>query len=321
MSSSTKFDYVIYHSNCSDGISSAWVTSLVNKHAIRIGCVAGKSPNIPIEDLREKKVLFCDISPTPEFLESIKSVCAKIIVIDHHIDAIHKIKQFECDNVVIYTSTDHEKSGCILTWEYFFPEINIPWFLKYISDRDTWSWKLPYSKEINIALFEDGHISMQGLDYLYMSAGISFTEKKHDNKTEYYWSPNLDNIIYRGISMLDNRNKMIEKYIRSAIPCKLRNTEKYVWLYTSLNDYKSDVGNALLSKPITDKQLPDFTVCWTYDLKSGDYWLSLRSNDDKVDICEIAKQLDTKGFGGGHRNAAGCTLSNGQSIRDWFIPL
>lgn len=53
MSAISNFDYVIYHANCSDGISSAWVTSLVNDSATRIGCVAGKIPNVDIET-------FCD---------------------------------------------------------------------------------------------------------------------------------------------------------------------------------------------------------------------------------------------------------------------
>lgn len=62
------FDFVIYHQNCSDGISSAWVTTLVNPAAQQIPCVAGKEPNVDIQTFNGKTILFCDICPTAEYL-------------------------------------------------------------------------------------------------------------------------------------------------------------------------------------------------------------------------------------------------------------
>jgi oligoribonuclease NrnB/cAMP/cGMP phosphodiesterase (DHH superfamily) len=302
MSVITNFDYVIYHINCSDGISSAWVTSLVNDKAIKIGCIAGKNPANDIEIFRNNILLFCDISPTPEYTEELLRINAKIIVIDHHKAALDNIEKYS-NSISIIRHDDKEKSGCILTWEYFFPDREIPWFLRYISDRDTWSWKLENSKEINAALFEDRHITQEGLEKLYNSS----------NQNE-----DRINISARGKSIEAFKKQITDKFVKAAIPCKYKDYN--IWIYNCLPEYRSDVGNLLLNREITindNKIKPDFSVSWYFNFPK-EYWLSLRSDDTKVDVCEIAKEIASNG--GGHRNAAGVTIDQSQFI-EIFKPI
>lgn len=303
----TEFDYVVYHEYCPDGISSAWVTSLVNENAIRIGCFAGKNPVLS-DSLTNKTILFCDICPTPEYLKLLVDQKVKhVLVIDHHKDAISKISNIPeisyFSFLTLYTNTDNTKSGCILTWEYFFPNKPAPWFLEYISDRDTWNFKLPFSKEINSGLVEDKHITMEGLNKLYSNV---FT---------------LSNILSRGTIIEEFRNRHIEKFAKTAILCKYK--DMYIWLYSGLPEYRSDVGNYLLNQKFKDEhgvtRTPDFAVAWQYDIRSNEYWLSLRSENTKADVCEIAKCIDKKG--GGHRNAAGCTINGDYELRTLFVPV
>lgn len=304
MSNKTNFDYIIYHSNCSDGIGSAWTGTLVNNTCILIECVAGKNPDIDIECFRNKSLLFCDISPLPEYVEELLKNGSRVVVIDHHVTALNNIEKFKND-ITIIKSDDTSKSGCILTWDYFFTE-PAPWFLHYISDRDTWNWKLINSKEINTALFEDGHITFEGLTNLYNS----YTDLNH--------------FINRGKVIEEFRNKIINKFMKTAIPVKYK--DYYVWLYSCLSDYKSDVGNQLLNKEmvsvsnIRENNLikPDFTVAYHYNITSNEYWLSLRSNDFGPDVCKIAKEISNTG--GGHRNASGVTIDY-DVFNKIFIPL
>lgn len=312
------FDYVIYHENCMDGTSSAWVTTLVNPNAKLIPSSAYKSPDPNIypelNTVTCNKIVFCDVTPTKPFLDLLIWHENKIVVIDHHNDAICKLENYiktsctttEAKLFTLYTNKDNTKSGCVLTWEYFFPDKPIPWFLEYISDRDNWSFKLEYSKEINSALYEDKHITFEGLNQL-LTADI--TDMKNS-------------LIKRGTTLEDVRLTFIEKYAKLALLCKYK--EMYVWLYQCLPEYRIDVGNYLLDKTTTDKEgniiIPDFSACWQYDIKSDHYWFSARSNNNKVDICEIAKSLDTKG--GGHRNASGFSIIGGNiKLRDIFVPV
>lgn len=58
---------------------------------------------------------------------------------------------------------------------------------------------------------------------------------------------------------------------------------------------RSDVGNLCIEQN-TDV---DFCVMWIFSPEHQEYWCSLRSTDDRVDVTR---------FGKGHRNAAGLTL-------------
>jgi hypothetical protein len=55
----------------------------------------------------------------------------------------NKIKKTEYKDIdkklFVLLNIYNEKSGCILTWEYFYGDEPKQWFLEYISDRDIWS--------------------------------------------------------------------------------------------------------------------------------------------------------------------------------------
>ena len=79
----------------------------------------------------------------------------------------------------------------------------------------------------------------------------------------------------------------------------------------------SEIGNKLMEKEISNGIMPDFTVYWNYDGVKKQYCISMRSNNTKIDVNEICKKYG----GGGHRNAAGCSIPGTNILEDIFIPI
>lgn len=288
-----EYDINIYHERCSDGIASAWVCQKKNPTIQLISCIAGKDPKMDIEDCKDKKIIFTDICPSVDFLEKICKIAEKVTILDHHITAYHKIEEWSSKPDNLITIFEKEKSGCMITWDYFYPEEEMPFFIQYIGDRDLWRWSLPYSKEINEVLFEENHISLHGLSLL------------HDSDKE--------SMIERGKELLSMKKILIEHGMNTARECTFMD-EYQVWLYTGFDTLRSDIGSELTKKRIKNGELPNFCVHWRYDIISNEFWLSMRSTDEQIDVSKICQRFG----GGGHRNASGCTLPPNTLLRDIF---
>jgi oligoribonuclease NrnB/cAMP/cGMP phosphodiesterase (DHH superfamily) len=292
------YDSIIYHNPCSDGIASAWVVKHFNVSAELIPCFAGQNPQVDINNFRDKNIIFVDLCPNNDYLQQLINIVKHITILDHHISAYNYIDKELLKESNINYLFDNYMSGCMITWQYFSQD-KIPWFLDYIGDRDLWSWKLPYSKEINTALYEDEHITFKNLSKLF---DMQYTQEV------------FQRFVHRGTILLEIKERQMKMFVKSAIPCKYQNYN--VWLYTCSADILSDVGNALMDKTMKNGIKPDFTVGWRYNIILHEYILSLRSGSHAVDVSEICKKLG----GGGHRNAAGCILPGSTILRDFFIP-
>lgn len=85
-----------------------------------------------------KTVVVVDFSfPLPTMMELKNKY--NLIWIDHH-PVVHEYKQqgFTCEGKV---ETSPGRSAAMLVWEYFHPDVNPPWVVKYISDYDTWCFQ------------------------------------------------------------------------------------------------------------------------------------------------------------------------------------
>jgi oligoribonuclease NrnB/cAMP/cGMP phosphodiesterase (DHH superfamily) len=136
------YDFVFFHYPCQDGLASAWIVNFyheLNNVDIILRPII-HTTKINIEELQDKKVLFCDISPSIEILEEIEKVAKEIKILDHHISAQRTLENKD------YAIFDMTMSGCGITWSYFFLE-NIPLFIEMIQDRDLWKWQIENSKD------------------------------------------------------------------------------------------------------------------------------------------------------------------------------
>jgi oligoribonuclease NrnB/cAMP/cGMP phosphodiesterase (DHH superfamily) len=106
-------------------------------------------------NLKGKNLVICDFNFPKAYYEEIKSLCNKVITVDHHEDAVPELE----DDVTFYF--DVEECGTTLLWKWLrdkdkefrskTPEMLL--ILKYIRDRDLWKWEMPYSKAVNSYMY------------------------------------------------------------------------------------------------------------------------------------------------------------------------
>jgi nanoRNase/pAp phosphatase (c-di-AMP/oligoRNAs hydrolase) len=182
-----------------------------------------------------------------------------------------------------------ELSGVGLAWNYFYDE-NIPIFLQMIQDRDLWTWKLPLSKDFCDGLYNI-LASVDGIENCF-----EYYENLLENEEE-----EIKKYSELGKILRAKKEKIINGIVRSSKKVynyTFNNNNYKVKMFNCDHEIASDLGNALCK---TDDC--DFAILWRYDHTSEKYWLSLRANN-KVDVSEICKKFG----GGGHKNAAGCTI-------------
>lgn len=281
-------DLIIYHNNCPDGFTAAYVAKMKYPEAELMPRDHGLEP--PYEAVTGKDVLVVDFSwRTKEQNRKMASLAKSFQILDHH-----KTAQAELDGEP-YAIFDMNRSGAGLTWDYLFGEIfgnnqyaERPWWVNYVEDRDLWRFKLWKSEEVNdfIMTFPytiEGWKKMTSADPLYAATAG------------------------------ENVRLQVTKYVREA--CKqaqrgtyrlpMRKVEYSVLVVNVPYLNTSEVGNEL-------SKTADVGLGW-FERADGMIQVSLRSKGE-IDVSEIAKQFG----GGGHKNAAGfqVSLANGREIID-----
>ena len=271
--------YVLYHSPCMDGFSSAYAAwRKFGDHASYIG--VSHSDTLP--ELREgADIYMVDISfKRPVMLELAKKH-PDIYVIDHHVTAERELAGIseEAENIHVFFDMTH--SGAYLTWYFFHPSGTIPRLLLNVEDRDLWQYLLPNTREITAVLgitepnFANWHL-------------ICVDEREYSN------------LVNEGAVLLRQEAAHIKSLLNEVRSARfdLPNGQR-VTVPTINAPYflASESGHALLQK------YPDAPFAAVYrDTGSGRRDWSLRSEDHRESVGDIA----SLGYGGGgHRNAAG----------------
>ena len=197
------------------------------------------------------------------------------------------------------------KSGCQLTWDYFFEDQKRPFFIDYIGDRDLWKWELPDSKEINAAIFETNLIDQN--DLMKLTNLLTDSEKK------------IDDLLEKGKFILQLNKRELDIGAYNAIETKFNYEDKIyrIWLGGNISpSLRSDLGNLLCKKNFKDGTSPDFAATWQYDPKSDEWWVSLRGLIDKSpDLSVIASKYD----GGGHYYASSIKINSPKGLKEIFL--
>lgn len=267
-----QYDIVMFHYPCQDGLSSAYIAYHYNNN-IELYPIQHGIP-IDMEKIKNKKIILCDYSPSLEMLNKMEKVVEKICILDHHISAQRDLMDKE------YAIFNMNKSGAGLTWEYFFPEKEIPSWVQYVQDRDLWTWDLPDSRDFTAALF-DICSNVETEDFIELFKIFD----NIPNNMIYYTETGkeLNKVLDRKVNTVIDSNKNVyyyENYMIKIIECPY--------------DLVSEVGSKL-----TKNTTIDFAALWRYNIEKNEYSVSLRASD-KVDVSIIAKKFG----GGGHMNAA-----------------
>lgn len=285
----SKYDIVLFHYPCQDGLASGWIINhyykLKNETIELYPIQYGNS--LDLSRLSNKKVIFCDWTPSLNVLEEIEQVASEIKILDHHKTAKDALQSKP------YAVFDMNKSGAVLTWEHFFPDLPVPNFIQMIQDRDLWTWKIPESRNLTAGLFT----MCEACQYDDFISLFEIFNELFYNPDKFKFCLELGSIISKAnLSKANNLAKSHANLIDIYGPYNLR-----VCIVNCSTELASDVGNILSSMDSID-----FAVLWRYNHPNRKYYVSLRSSN-KVDVSAIAMKFG----GGGHPNAAGfCTKIN-----------
>ena len=242
----------IYHSNCADGFSAAWV---VRKAIGEMRFYPGKYQEPP-PDVTGCDVVMVDFSYKRPVLLEMSEKANSILILDHHKTAQDDLIDLPAN---VTAKFDIEHSGAMLAWEHFFPDQEPPPLLLHIEDRDLWRFKLPNTRQIQANVFSypyDFHVwdTLMDTAPAALAAEGEAIERKHFK----------DILELIGVT---TRDMVIGGH---RVP--VANLP-----YTM----SSDAGYELA------KGRP-FAACY-WDTPDGRVF-SLRSRDDGADVAEVAKQ-------------------------------
>ncbi|MBI4272247.1 hypothetical protein HY621_00125 [Candidatus Uhrbacteria bacterium] len=260
---------VLYHNDCFDGFSGAWVAwKKFGKKAKYIG-LEHQEP--PPKGLVGNDLFFIDFTYSASQMRAIKKKARRLVVLDHH--ESHK----GATQVAHEYRFSLDYSGCMLAWMYFFSRRRAPHFLQSVQDQDLFVFRKPYTREI---------ISYLGARDQDFHTWDTFMKAGENNKKRR-------EIISIGATLLRARQKMVERTLPYAMPVLF---EGYRTLAINSPVYYSELANGIYSK-----LKKPFGISWYY--RDHKIHVSLRS-DGKIDVSKFA----VKYGGGGHRGASGFTV-------------
>ena len=258
----------IYHGNCADGFCAAWVVRKALGDDVEFFAgFYGKEP----PDVTDREVIMVDFSYKRSVLEAMQDKAKSILILDHHKTAQADLEGLESkpghDISILF---DMNRSGAMITWNYYFPDVPSPSLIQHIQDRDLWLFKIEGTREIQASIFSYPY-DFKVWDELMMTArstliteGTAIERKHHKDIAE------LVGVSKRRMN-IGGHNVPV-----ANLPYTL----------------SSDAGHLM------GKGEP-FAACYMDDPTGRTF--SLRSADDGVDVSEIAKRYG----GGGHAHAAG----------------
>ena len=268
--------YVLYHSPCLDGFSSAYAAwKKFGEHATYLP-VRYHEP--PPEIVYGSHVYILDFSYPREVLIELEKRCL-LVVIDHHESAQKDLEGLP------FAHFDMTKSGCVLAWEYFNPETPIPRLLLYVQDRDLWEFKLDITEEVNAALWH--------------------TSRDFDKWEECATPEGIQKLVVRGYPIIATQNSNIRHQMYSSFVTLIRG---HTAACVNAILHPSEMSRALFKKH------PEAELTVQFYLRPNGKWKwSLRSPKGGVNVSEIATTIGDGG--GGHAVAAGTEASFHPKVR------
>lgn len=258
----------IYHGNCADGFTAAWVANREFEGEIELfaGTYQAEPP-----DVTDREVFLVDFSYKRPVLEAMREKAKRIVVLDHHKTAEADLR----DLPGIETVFDMNRSSARIAWDYWNQGCNIPpATLLHVEDRDLWRFAIPGTREVQANIFSHPY-DLKVWDELMAADPQQLIEEGRAIERKHFKDVNeLIEVVTRRM-VIGGHNVPI-----ANLP--------YI--------HVSDAAHALAARG------EPFAGCY-WDTPKGRVF-GLRSTDAGVDVSEIAKQYG----GGGHRNAAGFTV-------------
>lgn len=278
---------VIYHKDCTDGYGAAFAAWYqFRDRAEYLACQYGDENhkgNI-LEIVDDRPVYILDFSFPKDVMLEMRLRAESLVWLDHHKTAFDewcggRMARQEFRDEKTYTLLDNDKSGAVLSWEYFFEPEQAPRLLRHIDDRDRWQFKMEGTREIH--------------------AMLSSVKPWSFEQWEKLLDTPVDQLAADGAAILRAQNLHVSSMTKQAMQCAIVNPRDTYGMFpaeglaVNATLHISEVGNELAKKSGT------YGLVW-YVGQDGRCKCSLRSIGD-YDVSAIAKTFG----GGGHKNAAG----------------
>jgi len=300
---------IIHHAGCSDGICAAAVIMdyFTEMGAKDIQCIPAQyGDDIPsVTEFVNKHVFIVDFSYERDLLVDINSAAASLIVLDHHASA-----EENCAGLP-FAFFDVERCGAEMAWDFCTQMYDRQWdwehgidetdvnhvhhdsvrgypaIVAYVADRDLWSWKLNYSRQVS------AYLESFPRNVVWWAECI---------KTFTYDSPGMQRAIAEGEAIERFKAGKVANIGSKAIDCKFSNVlyEKLRVKAVNSCDFQSEIGEYLLNQDDCD-----VAVVWFMPGNQAGVVHSVRTRG-----LISAKEIAVSYGGGGHHNAAGFKTSN-----------
>lgn len=326
MESKEKTRLVIIHDTDADGVSAAWcIKQGFSSEYTETVCIPQRAGinNIPEGLLPDDTVFLVDRTYPWITLIELSRLVFQVTVLDHHKSAkeslyIDAFKTVACNVLVdenrlevsynnIYMDIDLTHSACMLTWLYVVEndpaDIQPPWFISYIEDRDMWWFKLPHSKEINAGMYHLGNTFENYDNWYSRCTGIVF--RVADERSCAITGSIVLAIQQRIIEGIAHGPTVSRGFIsRPDSDPVIDGTFNRVQYTTAVVccpfSLISDLGDYMLNCTKEGFIKPDVVIVYNRDVEKGGYIYSIRSKSNMLWFA------GTMG-GGGHPNACGFT--------------
>jgi len=285
------YDYIVYHDNCWDGATAAYIASLAYPDAKLYPMQYGyKYEKLEFND--NSNILVVDFSFRPDDMIKLVLKHNYICVMDHHKTAIEDLDRLRCELTTdgkcdIYM--DINRSGAMLAYDLLGEVINqklqsaeilkLRWFVGKVQDRDLWIENSEYFEEFNAFM------------------GLYPKTVENVGKILKEYIPN--NMIAHGKILLQYKLTLCEQHVKHARFIDVPDLGVAGTIFKcSCSGLVSDICSMLLKKypdrPISIAQV---------DLEPGVILYQLRSTGN-TDASAFAKKYG----GGGHLNAAAFSI-------------
>jgi oligoribonuclease NrnB/cAMP/cGMP phosphodiesterase (DHH superfamily) len=280
----------IYHANCADGFTAAWIVRnrFKNVEDCELEFHPGKYGEEP-PNCEGKTVIIVDFSYPKEVLEKMNEKAWGVLVLDHHQSAQKELRHFPNADFKdwlpdgrhnVQCKFDMNRSGAMIAFNYFFPESKPGSLIKHVQDRDLWLFKDGNTKAFQTNLFS----------YEYTFENWDKINNICADDYKYH------QFISEGQALLRKHEKDVREYIEVSA----YETEIDGHLVPVINcpyQWGSDACHILCQgKPF---------AAYYYDSSNGRRVYGLRSDENGLDVSEIAKKFG----GGGHKHASGFKIN------------
>jgi oligoribonuclease NrnB/cAMP/cGMP phosphodiesterase (DHH superfamily) len=271
-------DICLYHSNCVDGFTAAWVVRQKFRHCQFLAVAYNEPP--PLELLAGRNVLMVDFSYKRPAMDEIAAVANAVVVLDHHKTAEEELGPLLAERGKVTGVFDMTKAGALLAWEWTWNG-PVPLLVQYVNDRDLWQFAMGDTRAIHAVM------SSHPFDFDLWTA-LAKKIEQHGERQK---------IIEEGEAILRAMARIREQAVEDTI----RNMRFGPYVVPVVN-----LPKAWMSEALNELAVGVPFAAGYIDRADGRREFSLRSSGE-VDVSQIAKAYG----GGGHRPAAGFVMPAG----------